>query len=81
MVDFSEINIRGGSNKAKKNKKNSMLIRDFRVLSFQKTTYVSVIVSTKNRILRHSKGKSIWDWDMNLGCREFEIYSSCVRSL
>ena len=38
-VDFSEINKRGGSNKActswktfrKKNKKTSMLIRDFRV--------------------------------------------------
>ena len=38
MASFSEINKRGGSNKAcswenflKKNKKNSMLIRDFRV--------------------------------------------------
>ena len=38
MADFSEINKRGGSKKAcswenflKKNKKNSMLIRDFRV--------------------------------------------------
>ena len=42
VAGFSEINKRGGSNKAcswenylKKNKKNSMLIRDFRVLSFK----------------------------------------------
>ena len=24
--------------------------------------------------------KAIWDWDLDLGCREFVIYSSCVRS-
>ena len=41
MADFSEINKRGGSNKAyswrkfiKKNKKNSMLIRDFSLIEY-----------------------------------------------
>ena len=28
----------------------------------------------------HFTGFSIWDWDTVLGCREFEIYLSCVHS-
>ena len=34
----------------------------------------------KNKLSRHFKGKSIWDWDMNLGCKELGIQPSCVRS-
>ena len=32
------------------------------------------------RFLRHLKGIFIWDWDMNLGCKELDIQPSCVRS-
>ena len=27
----------------------------------------------KHKLLRHFKGKSIWDWNMNLGCKELVI--------
>ena len=33
------------------------------------------------RLVIHRNQISIWDWDMDLGCREFGIWSSCVQSL
>ena len=34
----------------------------------------------KAKIFIHFTGFSIWDWDWDLGCREYQIQSSCVRS-
>ena len=36
------------------------------------------LVLQKTKILRHFKGIYVWDWDMNLGCKELDTLSHHV---
>ena len=43
-------------------------------------SHLFLMVQVVCKIFIHFSGFSIWDWDMDWGCREFEIQPSCVRS-
>jgi hypothetical protein len=63
VAGFPEINKHGGSNKScswenflKKNKKNSMLIRDFRVLESRSYLFLKCLIPTKMQQSKRLQG-------------------------